>query len=120
MNQTKQTQKMQIALNTKEMQQAVYNAITHTISGAISDLFDPENVNGNCYMPQLIRQAIIDGIDKALCTGPDTRNAIEMGMKRGVEEAMRNTPPIEDIMDKLSDIDADAFEERLKEMHSAD
>ena len=98
MNQTKQTQKMQIDLNTKEMQQAVYNAITHTISGAISDLFDPENVNGNCYMPQLIRQAIIDGIDKALCTGPDTRNAIEMGMKRGVEDALRDAPALNEII----------------------
>ena len=111
---------MQIDLDTKEIKQAVIYAITHTLSGAITDLFDPENVNESCYMPHLIREAIIDGIDKALCTGPDTMNAIEMGMKRGVEEAMRNTPPIEDIMDKLSDIDADAFEERLKEMHSAD
>tara|TARA_R100000315_G_scaffold13265_1_gene4355 strand:- start:1269 stop:1568 length:300 start_codon:yes stop_codon:yes gene_type:complete len=89
---------MSTDLNTKEMQQAVYNAITHTISGAISDLFDPENVNENCYMPQLIRQAIIDGIDKALCTGPDTRNAIEMGMKRGVEEAMRDVPKLKEII----------------------
>ena len=89
---------MQIDLNTKEMHQAVYNAITHTISGAISDLFDPENVNGNCYMPQLIRQAIIDGIDKALCTGPDTRNAIEMGMKRGVEDALRDAPALNEII----------------------
>tara|TARA_R100000231_G_scaffold12200_1_gene13949 strand:+ start:1425 stop:1724 length:300 start_codon:yes stop_codon:yes gene_type:complete len=89
---------MSIDLNTKEMQQAVYNAITHTISGAISDLFDPESVNENCYMPQLIRQAIIDGIDKALCTGPDTRNAIEMGMKRGVEEAMRDVPELKEII----------------------
>ena len=89
---------MSIDLNTKEMQQAVYNAITHTISGAISDLFDPESVNENCYMPQLIRQAIIDGIDKALCTGPDTRNAIEMGMKRGVEEAMRDVPALKEII----------------------
>tara|TARA_R100000700_G_scaffold4040_3_gene7184 strand:- start:8572 stop:8886 length:315 start_codon:yes stop_codon:yes gene_type:complete len=87
---------MNIDLNTKEMQQVVYNAITHTISGAIRDLFDPENVNEPVFMPRLIREAIIDGIDKALCTGPDTRNAIEMGMKRGVEEAMRGTPPIED------------------------
>tara|TARA_R100000353_G_scaffold28025_1_gene23564 strand:- start:3886 stop:4203 length:318 start_codon:yes stop_codon:yes gene_type:complete len=98
MNQTKQIQKMQIDLNTKEMHQAVYNAITHTISGAISDLFDPENVNENCYMPQLIRQAIIDGIDKALCTGPDTRNAIEMGMKRGVEDALRDAPALNEII----------------------
>ena len=89
---------MSTDLNTKEMQQAVYNAITHAISGAISDLFDPENVNENCYMPQLIRQAIIDGIDKALCTGPDTRNAIEMGMKRGVEEAMRDVPKLKEII----------------------
>lgn len=89
---------MQIDLNTKEMHQAVYNAITHTISGAISDLFDPENVNENCYMPQLIRQAIIDGIDKALCTGPDTRNAIEMGMKRGVEDALRDAPALNEII----------------------
>ena len=87
---------MNIDLNTKEMQQVVYNAITHTISGAITDLFDPENVNEPVFMPRLIREAIIDGIDKALCTGPDTMNAIEMGMKRGVEEAMRGTPPIED------------------------
>mgnify|MGYP003132347788 CR=1 FL=1 len=98
MNQTKQIQKMQIDLNTKEMHQAVYNAITHTISGAISDLFDPENVNENCYMPHLIRQAIIDGIDKALCTGPDTRNAIEMGMKRGVEDALRDAPALNEII----------------------
>tara|TARA_B100001094_G_C17932563_1_gene671472 strand:- start:331 stop:648 length:318 start_codon:yes stop_codon:yes gene_type:complete len=98
MNQTKQTQKMQIDLNTKEMQQAVYNAITHTISDAISDLFDPESVNENCYMPHLIRQAIIDGIDKALCTGPDTRNAIEMGMKRGVEDALRDAPALNEII----------------------
>ena len=89
---------MQIDLNTKEMHQAVYNAITHTISGAISDLFDPENVNENCYMPHLIRQAIIDGIDKALCTGPDTRNAIEMGMKRGVEDALRDAPALNEII----------------------
>ena len=32
-------------------------------------------------------------------------------MKRGVEEAMRGTPPLEDIV---------AFEERLKEIHNAD
>ena len=89
---------MQIDLNTKEMHQAVYNAITHTISGAISDLFDPENVNENCYMPQLIRQAIRDGIDKALCTGPDTRNAIERGMKRGVEDALRDAPALNEII----------------------
>jgi len=87
---------MTIDLNTKEMQQVVYNAITHTISGAIHDLFDPENVNEPVFMPRLIREAIIDGIDKALCTGPDTMNAIEMGMKRGVEEAMRDNSPIED------------------------
>jgi|TARA_R100000322_G_scaffold5491_1_gene4120 hypothetical protein len=102
---------MNIDLNTKEMQQVVYNAINDAIRGSIHDLFDPENVNENCYMPHLIRQAIINGIDKALCTGPDTMNAIEMGMKRGVEEAMRGTPPLEDIV---------AFEERLKEIHNAD
>ena len=89
---------MNIDLNTKEMQQAVYNAITHTISGAIYDLFDPENVNEPVFMPRLIREAIIDGIDKALCTGPDTMNAIEMGMKRGVEEAMSDVPELKEII----------------------
>tara|TARA_B100000963_G_scaffold220215_1_gene191924 strand:- start:1864 stop:2163 length:300 start_codon:yes stop_codon:yes gene_type:complete len=89
---------MSIDLNTKEMQQAVYNAITHTISGAIYDLFDPENVNEPVFMPRLIREAIIDGIDKALCTGPDTMDAIEMGMKRGVEEAMSDVPALNEII----------------------
>jgi len=85
---------MKLDLNTKEMQQVVYNAITDAISRAIHDLYDPENVNETIFMPHLIREAIIDGIDKALCTGPDTMNAIEMGMKRGVEEAMRDNSPV--------------------------
>lgn len=89
---------MNIDLDTKEMKHAVIYAITHTMSGAISDLFDPENVNEPVFMPHLIREAIIDGIDKALCTGPDTMNAIEMGMKRGVEEAMRDVPALKEII----------------------
>ena len=102
---------MNIDLNTKEMQRVVYDAINDAIRGAIHDLFHPEDTDQQIHMGWCIHDAIMKGIDKALCTGPDTMNAIEMGMKRGVEEAMRGTPPIEDIM---------AFEERLKEMHNAD
>lgn len=87
---------MNIDLNTEEMRQVVHSAIKESIH----DLFHPTDHNEQIDMGLVIREAIIDGIDKALCTGPHTMQAIEMGMKRGVEESMQNSLPVTEIIEQ--------------------
>lgn len=101
---------MNIDLNTEEMRLDVRNAINSAIRESIHDLFHPDNPNEQIDMGLVIREAITAGIDIALCTGPHTMQAIEMGMKRGVEDSMRDT----------SIMIAETFGEHLKEMHNED
>ena len=89
---------MNIDLNAEKMHQVVYKAINNAIRESIHELFHPEDPNEQIDMARCIHAAIKQGIDIAMNSGTYTCDAIEMGMKRGVEESMRDTPPIEDLI----------------------